>query len=171
MTSWIKVVTHPLGLTGFALFLVFSFLGRNRQREKPNWLTPSAFAMALIALIGGLSLAYQQNTRPTATSSGQQIGKIQQNSSGSSTLNAAGVQGNVSQSITAPTISDHPPSGPLAEENIMSMLAAGTKSDKIVAEIESRGVAFRMSPNLRNKFRAAGATKAVLDELERNHKQ
>ena len=171
MTSWIKVVTHPLGLTGFALFLVFSFLGRNRQRKKPIWLTPLAFAMAFIAIIAGLSLSYQQNTHPTAPSSGQHIGTIKQTSSGSSTSNVAGVQGTVSLSIIAPSIGDHPPSAPLTEENIMSMLVAGTMSDKIVAEIESRGVAFQMSPNLQNKFRMAGATKAVLDVLERNHKQ
>jgi hypothetical protein len=171
MTSWIKVVTHPLGLAGFALFLVFSFLGRSRQRKKPAWLAPSAFAMAFITLVGGMVLAYLQSSRPPAKSGGLQIGTIQQTSGGPSSPNVAGVQGNVSLSITAPNTSDRSPSGPLTEDNIMSMLAAGTKSDKIISEIASRGLAFQMNANLRNKFRVAGATKAVLDALEQNHKQ
>ena len=171
MTPWIKVVTHPLGLAGFALFLVFSFLGKSRQGKKPTWLAPSAFAMAFITLVGGIALAYLQSSRPAGTSGGQQIGTIQQTASGASSPNVAGVQGNVSVSITAPNASDRSPSGPLTEENVMSMLAAGTKDDKILAEIASRGVAFQMNANLRNKFRVAGATKAVLEALERNHKQ
>lgn len=171
MNSWIKVVTDPLGLTGFALFLVFSFLARNRQGKKPKWLTPSAFAMALIALVGGLSIAYQQNTHPSAPSSDQKIGIIEQSSSGSSAPNVAGVRGNVSINIAQPTTTNQSPSGPLTEGDVMSMLAAGAKSEKLVAEIKNRGVAFQMSPDLSNKFRLAGATKAVLEALGKNHKQ
>lgn len=172
MTSWIKVVTHPLGLAGFALFLVFSFLGKSRQRKKPTWIAPSAFAMAFITLVGGMALAYLQSSRPPAMSGGQQIGTIEQTTNGGSSPNIAGVQGgDVSVSTTAPSTSGPSPSGPLTKENIMSMLEAGTKGDKIIAEIASRGVAFQMNANLRNKFRAAGATKAILDAMEQNHKQ
>lgn len=172
MTSWIKIVTHPLGLAGFALFLVFSFLAKSRQRKKPTWMAPSAFGMAFTALVGGMALAYLQSNRSPATSGGQQIGTIQQTTSGGSSPNIAGVQGgDVSVSISAPNTSGGSASGPLTEENIMSMLAVGTKGDKIIAEITGRGVAFQMNANLRNKFRTAGASKPILDALEQNHKQ
>lgn len=171
MNSWIKVVTHPLGLAGFALFLVFSFLAKSRQGKKPKWATPSAFAMALVALLGGLSLAHQQNTHPTVPSTEQKIGVIQQSSSGSSTSNVAGVQGNVSVNINQPNPSNQSSSGPLTEEDILSRLRAGSNSKNLIGEIENRGVAFEMTPERANTLRVAGATQAILDAIEKNPKK
>ena len=60
-----EVVTSPLGLAGFVLFLMFSFLARTIRQSELAW-SPSAFAMmAVIALVGGISLAFfQADCRP-----------------------------------------------------------------------------------------------------------
>jgi uncharacterized membrane protein len=63
MSDWTKVVTDPLGLAGFALFLVFGFLAKLKRRDLRRWLAPLAMIMAVIALVGGLSLAYVQVRR------------------------------------------------------------------------------------------------------------
>lgn len=63
MSDWTKVVTNPLGLAGFALFLVFGFLAKLKQRDVRRWLAPVAIVMAVIALVAGLSLAYVQVRR------------------------------------------------------------------------------------------------------------
>lgn len=60
--SWIEVVTDPLGLAGFALFLVFGFLAKTRIGKNKQWIVISAFSMAFVALIGGLVLSWNKNT-------------------------------------------------------------------------------------------------------------
>jgi hypothetical protein len=57
MEKWIDVVTDPLGLAGFALFLVFTVLTRLRKENRPSWLTPVFIVMAFVSLIGGIWLA------------------------------------------------------------------------------------------------------------------
>lgn len=57
--DFIKVVTQPLGLTGFALSLVFGVL--SRKRGMPRWWPGAAIGMAVAALLGGLFLAYSQS--------------------------------------------------------------------------------------------------------------
>lgn len=69
MKSWIDVVTSPLGLGGFALFLVFAFLARRGTRSPYRWLPPAAVAMACVALFGGLWLAYSARPGPVMSSS------------------------------------------------------------------------------------------------------
>ena len=109
MKEWIKVVTDPMGLAGFALFLVFTFLAK--KGKKPAWLAAGAFGMACVALAGGLTLAYfrvRTNPNPASTTAPstasqpasapgtvnqQSIGEIKQKSSGAGAVNAAGVQG------------------------------------------------------------------------------
>jgi hypothetical protein len=167
MSSSAKVAIHPLGLTGFALFLVFSFLGKNRQRKKPTWLTPVAFAMAVAALAGGLFLSYQETNRTPAASSPPRIDQIKQ-SAGASSSNVAAVQGNVSVVIGGTNAKDHSGRGPLTEDDISSILESGEKSETIVDQIQRRGIGFRMTPELAKKFRLAGASKAVLDALNKD---
>jgi hypothetical protein len=58
MHDWAKVVVQPLGLAGFALFLVFGSIARAKSGDQRRWLAPVAVAMACFALIGGLALAY-----------------------------------------------------------------------------------------------------------------
>jgi len=58
-----SVITHPLGFAGFALFLVFGALSRVRN-HLPPWWPPTAVAMAVLALIGGLALEYRRSGTP-----------------------------------------------------------------------------------------------------------
>jgi hypothetical protein len=171
MTSWVKVVTDPLGLAGFALFLVFSFLGKRRQGKKPSWLTPLAVAMAFLALVGGISLAFMRVGRPPAASGEHKIGTIQQSANGGSSSNIAGVQGNVSVVVAPPSSDNRQPVGPLTEEELIALLGSKVSVEKILAEIESRGVAFRANPDSVKKLRAAGASQTIVDSLEKNRKQ
>jgi len=84
MQAWTKVVTDPLGLAGFALFLVFGFLARVGFTKKQRWLAIGAFAMACVALIGGLTLSWRkaapatvQGTTATQTTHGAQSPAVQ----------------------------------------------------------------------------------------------
>jgi hypothetical protein len=109
MGEWTKVFSEPLGLTGFALFLIFGFIGKTKANDKRRWLTPVAFACAAFALIGGLGIAYldmrsrtsppkpqvvQQSPAPEAAPSA-----VQQESAGPDSPNINGVQGDVNLTI------------------------------------------------------------------------
>jgi len=65
MKEWTSVVTDPLGLAGFALFLVFSVLGLRRRTSEARWVTASFVSLAGIALVGGLGLAYVRQPNPS----------------------------------------------------------------------------------------------------------
>lgn len=105
MNEWAKVVTNPLGLAGFALFLIFGYLAKARKSDERRWLTPVAVFMAIGALVAGLALAYLQVPKPVAPST--QAGKppaptqqqtnsnVQQTSTGEGSPNVQGVQGDV----------------------------------------------------------------------------
>lgn len=76
MHDWAKVVVQPLGLAGFALFLVFGFIARAKSGDRRRWLPPVAVGMACLALIGGLALAYLNTaaappSKSTAPAAGQ----------------------------------------------------------------------------------------------------
>lgn len=67
MSEWAKVITHPLGLAGFSLFVLLIFLTRRQALLQPVWLRVSFIVMAFIALLGGLLLAYLNTASlPTA---------------------------------------------------------------------------------------------------------
>jgi hypothetical protein len=105
---WSKVLTDPLGLSGFALFVAFSTLGllaKRKLAKKWVWLPNGVFAMACACLLAGLFLAYLQirkaGLEPLPTTVNQQhIDQIDQQSSGSGAVNAAGVQGSVTTNNT-----------------------------------------------------------------------
>ena len=61
--EWAKVLVHPLGLVGYALFLLFSLLAHAKRRDERRWILPAALVAAGIALFGGLGLAYQNVDR------------------------------------------------------------------------------------------------------------
>jgi hypothetical protein len=103
MQDWTKVVTEPLGLAGFALFLVFGVLSRLKAKEERRWFGPVASAMAVLALTGGLALAYvktaretAQQTRPNPTQSNT---NIQQTTTGAGSPVVQGVQGDVTITV------------------------------------------------------------------------
>jgi len=61
MEAWTKVIVHPLGLVGFALFLVLLLLRKHNSETNQPWIGHVFMLMALIALVGGLGLAYYQS--------------------------------------------------------------------------------------------------------------
>jgi hypothetical protein len=116
--EWTKVVTDPLGLTGFALALVFGVITKivSRPKNRSRWMVPAAFAMAAICMLGGLALAYFRGASNSPADDRRAVGTVtgasqparlqtlkidklvQQTQSG---VNAAGIQGAV-------TIQDKP---------------------------------------------------------------
>jgi hypothetical protein len=64
VNKWTDVVTDPLGLAGFALFLVFSLLALRRRGPQERWVVVSFVLLAAVGLVGGLSLAYVKQRRP-----------------------------------------------------------------------------------------------------------
>jgi len=108
MSEWTKVVTHPLGLAGFVLFLIFGYLARAKRSDERRWLSPVAFSFAAIALVGGLVLAYVQVPKPAAPSlqtskppapTQQQSNQVQQTTSGQGSPAVQGVQGDVTITV------------------------------------------------------------------------
>src|SRR5271166_1026245 len=129
MTSWTKVVTEPLGLAGFALFLVFGYLAKVRRNDERRWLSPAAVALALLALVGGLLIAYKQLPQPSpqpATTQTQPPAKqqtnsnVQQTSTGEGSPNVQGVQGDVTITVDqskGKTEAQKPPAKKPKQEN------------------------------------------------------
>ena len=71
MDKWIDVVTNPLGIVGFALFLVFTFASRSqRPRERYVFI-----GFAAVALLAGLGLAYRHASEPPPAESKPTIAK------------------------------------------------------------------------------------------------
>jgi hypothetical protein len=85
--AWIQVVTQPLGLAGFALFLVFGYVAKVKKDDERRWLSRAAVALAIIAL-GGLILAYVQIPKPatpsaqTSKAQQQKTSQVQQSTTG-----------------------------------------------------------------------------------------
>jgi hypothetical protein len=92
MNEWIKVVTHPLGLAGFALFLVFSTLAKVKQKDERRWLAPAAFGIAALGLAGCLLLACSQIPQPTARPSNPAAVGSVQTSYGTQSPNISGAK-------------------------------------------------------------------------------
>jgi len=109
VNEWTKVVTNPLGLAGFALFLIFGYLAKARKSAERRWLTPVAVFMAIGALVAGLALAYIQVARPVAPSTQaekplaaaqqQTNSNVQQTSTGEGSPNVQGVQGDITITV------------------------------------------------------------------------
>ena len=76
MQDWTKVVVQPLGLAGFALFLVFGLVARIKRTDDRRWLSKAAFSMAFLALVGGLVLSYVK-VRSAVTAPPFQVQSIQ----------------------------------------------------------------------------------------------
>jgi len=100
MNVWTKVVTDPLGLAGFALFLVFEYLAKVKKSDQRRWLAPLAVFAGIAALIGGLGLGYVRvsksvmpSSQTSAAPARQQINQVQQSSGAPGSPNVQGVQG------------------------------------------------------------------------------
>ena len=112
MNKWTNVVTDPLGLAGFALFLVFSFVALRRQSQKPRWIVMSFITLAFLAILGGIGLSYlrQSGQRPVVIPASAPPGskQIEQQTSGSHSPAVADVHGNVTI-IQGSSSSEKPP--------------------------------------------------------------
>lgn len=119
--EWTKVVTQPLGLAGFVLFLVFGLFAKLKRGDERRWLFPVIIVMAGIALLGGLSLSYFQVQRanaavmaapaPAPAPLKQSNEVVRQTSTGEGSPNVQGVQGAVT--ITVDQSSDHMRTSPV----------------------------------------------------------
>jgi hypothetical protein len=102
MSEWTKVVTDPLGLAGFALFLVFGMVAKARKSTERRWLAPVAICLAVAALVGGLTLSYVRTSAARASAAkpeSQQPIQVKQISSGPGSPNVQGVNGNVTVTV------------------------------------------------------------------------
>lgn len=100
---WEKVLTDPLGLAGYVLFLVFGVvtLIAKRRTALHRWVVPAGFTMAAVLLLSCLYLAYHRKSPPTpvlpTTQSPQaasmHINKVDQKVENGNAV--AGVQGSV----------------------------------------------------------------------------
>lgn len=91
-----KIVTHPLGLTGYALALVFGLIATVGPSENWPWLPAAAVALALLCIVGGLILASRQasNKKPYKSSPGE-TPAVKQESVGDQSPNVANSKGPV----------------------------------------------------------------------------
>ena len=127
MEEWAKVVIYPLGLAAFALFLVYL-----AWRQQPD----SGFrrvlmAMAVLALVAGLGLAFWQDrnsAEPTSgrvkvsregeeTSQPEAAGSIQQETHGGASPAVGNVTGDVEVNIGQPPSSASPGEKPTGRES------------------------------------------------------
>jgi len=65
--EWIKVVTDPMGIAAFALFLVFLILSRTKKADERRWLAPVFVVLAIISLLGGFTVAFLTRTTDIKT--------------------------------------------------------------------------------------------------------
>jgi hypothetical protein len=169
IAPWTKVVTNPLGLAAFALFLVFTFLGSSRRSKQPRWLSPIAFGLAATALVGGLILAYRAGEPNREHPSSQTISSIEQSATGSATSNVAGVTGDVSVRISEPGKAGEN-TGVLSEEAVLALVRSNPDDEQVITTIESRGVSFKLSDDLAKRLKHVGASERVLDSIRKHFK-
>jgi hypothetical protein len=57
MSEWTKVVSNPLGLVAFALFLFFLYVAKAKISDGRRWLSPLFATCAAVVLVGGFWIA------------------------------------------------------------------------------------------------------------------
>ncbi|SRR6266404_4526750 len=102
-----KLVTHPLGLAGYALALVFGLVGKFGPSDRWPWLFPAAIALAAVSIVGGLLLAKVQMQAQAAKGRGKQAAaggpaSVTQSTSGDQSPAISGTTGNVSVNFGSP---------------------------------------------------------------------
>src|SRR5690348_15137298 len=102
MQDWTKVVTNPLGLAGYALFLVFTYIARIKRPAERHWMSRVAAILAVLSVAGGLYLSARQMSQvaksPNAAPQ-QQNTKVQQSTTGAGSPAVQGVQGDVTITV------------------------------------------------------------------------
>lgn len=95
MSEWAKAVTHPLGLVGFALFLIFSLLTARKRKELPGWKIAFLLTAAVLVLVSGLGLSIIESKKPSNKVVSPPSVKIDQQSEGDQSPPIAVVGGQV----------------------------------------------------------------------------
>src|SRR5438874_13808951 len=106
--EWMRVLTSPLGLVAFALFLIFSVLAKaksGQQKDQRFWRQLFA-SSAVVCLIGGLCLSFFQVMHPPSPAANpaaekQENKDVEQKTSGSGSPAIQGVQGDVTVNVDA----------------------------------------------------------------------
>lgn len=94
--NWTEVVTNPLGVAAFALFLVFSLLAKRSSNKPSNRLMLLFATMAILTLICGLGIAIFQSRKPIGeTRHERRPTSIKQETRGSNSPAITGVGGDV----------------------------------------------------------------------------
>ena len=101
------------GLAGFALFLIFVYLGKVMRSRDRRWVAPIFICLAAAALTCGLAIAYvqvaktaqpsAQTSQPRAPAKQQSNQQVQQTSTGEGSPNVQGVQGDVNITVDQST--------------------------------------------------------------------
>jgi len=106
--KWITILTDPVGLTGFALFLVFTLLSKRKSKlkAKQKWVTPVFIVVAIAALAGGIWFSYVQYQKgkepsPSQVTSGSEKKQIHQHTEGPQSPAVADTNGNVTININS----------------------------------------------------------------------
>jgi hypothetical protein len=98
-----KIVTHPLGLAGYALALVFGLIAKFGPSEEWPWLPAAAVALALLCIVGGLILASRQaGAKESYKFSPGETTAVKQESKGDQSPNVANSKGAVNISYDGP---------------------------------------------------------------------
>jgi hypothetical protein len=94
-----KILTDPLGLAGYALFLIFGAitLVLKKRLKKHYWLIPTGAVLGALCIIAGLSLAFFRGSRlpppPVAPVQSMHLDSVEQTVTDGSAV--TGVQGSV----------------------------------------------------------------------------
>ncbi len=91
MSAWTDVVTHPLGLVGFSLFLLFTLLARRRRDSQ--WVMAVFLVLATVTLFAGLGFAYMKQQSPEAPSKPPAVAKKPPQRDQQQTVGDDGMQG------------------------------------------------------------------------------
>jgi hypothetical protein len=98
-----KIVTHPLGLAGYALALVFGLIAKFGPSDDWPWLPAAGVALALLCVVGGLILASRQaSAKESSKSSPGETAAVRQESKGDQSPNVANSKGDVNISYGGP---------------------------------------------------------------------
>ena len=70
--EWKDIILDPIGIAGFALFLVFTVLSRTKNSAERRWLAPTFVGLAFMCLVGGFTIAFitRANTAAKVTVGG-----------------------------------------------------------------------------------------------------
>lgn len=94
--KWFGILTDPLGFAGFALFLIASLLTRVKSKGFFDSRTKAGiFAIGLVCVIGGFTLAYVRSGASNPPSDKGGIVKSNVTQDASECSNAVVAQGNV----------------------------------------------------------------------------